>query len=236
MVVGVTNEPDSLVSKDAVKKKMRFPIAMVSGEDFDRQYGVDGFPSAFLIDAQGFVAWSGHPGNFDDELITEALKDVDVIPPLAGDYEAINELLAQRAFGKAWAALGKHLVKNQEDAVAKAAQGAIATLLEKRLGEAKAKAEGNAYGEALGRYEEIARLFVGVPGAEAAKPAAETLLKNKEAKNELAAWDKLQEAMSTFRKGDLEKAVKSYASIAKKYQGTPSGTRAAELAALHPQN
>jgi hypothetical protein len=46
VVVGVTNEPESLVTKHIDKKKMNFPVAIVGGDDFDRAYGVRAFPSS----------------------------------------------------------------------------------------------------------------------------------------------------------------------------------------------
>ena len=43
MVVGVTNEPESLVTKHVEKVGMEFPVARVQGESADGPYGIRGF-------------------------------------------------------------------------------------------------------------------------------------------------------------------------------------------------
>jgi TolA-binding protein len=90
------------------------------------------------------------------------------------------------------------------------------------------------YGKARRLYEELLDAWKDVPGADAAKAALAELKKDKEAKDELSASEKLDDAVELFRKGELEKAAKSFAVIAKKYPDTPSGRRAEELAELHP--
>src|SRR5262249_10358553 len=45
VVVGVTNEGEAMVAPDVEKKKMKYPIAVLSGEDFDQQYGIESFPT-----------------------------------------------------------------------------------------------------------------------------------------------------------------------------------------------
>ncbi len=89
VVVGVTNEPESLVTKAVDGNRMKFPVAMTKGEDFERAYGVKGFPSSYLVDADGFVAWQGHPGNFDDDQLKELLEVVWVPPALPEKHAAL---------------------------------------------------------------------------------------------------------------------------------------------------
>ena len=50
----------------------------------------------------------------------------------------------------------------------------------------------------------------------------------------MTAADRLDTALEQFRKGDMEKGAKAFASVAKKYPETPSGARAKDLAALYP--
>jgi thioredoxin-like negative regulator of GroEL len=234
VVVGVTNEPESLVTKHIDKKKMNFPVAIVGGDDFDRAYGVRAFPSSFLIGPDGTVEWAGHPGNFPEDVLEKLLEKLDLPPELNGDYADIRENLAARKYGKAWKAVERDLAKNPEDAQLKAASEFLGKGVTDRLAAAEAAIGEGQYGKARRLYDELLGPWSDVPGADAAKAALAELKKNKDAKNELAASDKLDDAIALFRKGELEKAAKSFAVIAKKYPETPSGKRAEVVAELHP--
>ena len=110
MVVGVTNEPESLVTRTMEEVGMEFPVARVKGESIDDAYGIKGFPSAFLIDPRGRIAWAGHPGNLDESLIERQFGSVVYAAPLADKrYAKINAALAKRELGKAHAAIEKAL-------------------------------------------------------------------------------------------------------------------------------
>jgi len=234
VVVGVTDEPKSMVGPDVQKKKMQYPVASAVGADFMKQYGIKGFPTAFLVDADGFVVWTGHPGNFDESMLTELLNQVQVAPKLPEADADIAAQFESRSFGKAWTALQKALAKAPDDADLKAAADGLSKSVESKLSEAKDFAAAGKFGQAQALYRELLDDYAGVPGAEAAKPALDALKKDPASKDELAAADKLADAIAQFRKGDLEKGAKAFASIAKKYPDTPSGARARELAGHFP--
>jgi hypothetical protein len=234
VVVGVTNEPDSIVSKDVAKSKMKHPILMVKGEDIDTWYGVDGYPSGYLIDPAGNIVWEGHPGNLDTDWLEEQLATItSVAPVLPEEWKDINGLLVKRKFGKAQAALGKALAKAADNAELKAAQDYITKALDDKLAAAKTATESGEFGRAMQLYTEAGTQFEGLPGVEAAKAGADALKKDKLAADDLAAHGKLQEAIAQWRKGEMEKALRAYSGVAKKYPDTPSGKRAAELAEAH---
>jgi hypothetical protein len=65
VVVGVTNEDEDKVLAHVEKVGMEFPVAIVAP---DEEYAVEGFPTAFLIDAGGRIVWSGHPALFEREV------------------------------------------------------------------------------------------------------------------------------------------------------------------------
>jgi tetratricopeptide (TPR) repeat protein len=233
VVVGVTNESDSEVEKDVKKSKMKHPIVIVKGEDVDRAYGIKGYPAGFLVDPAGNVIWTGHPASLEDEYLAGLLKDLKVAPEVPAEFKDVNAALATRKYGKALTAINKALVKAPDSAELKAAQEFITSSLAGKLEEAAAALEAKDYGTANSLYGEIAAQYDGVAGAEAAKPALEALKKDKEAAPELAAQAKLAEAITNWRKGELEKALKAYQSIAKKWPDTESGKRAQELVDLH---
>ncbi len=230
VVVGVTNEPDSLVSKDVTKSKMKHPILMIKGEDTDRIYGIQGYPSGYLIDPDGYIVWEGHPGNLDQDWLKEQIDSHAAPPVLPDEWKDINALFAKRKYGKVQAALNKALVKAPDNVELKAAADFITKSMDDKLAAAKSAVEAREFGQAMKLYTEVTTSFDGIPGAEAGKLGADELKKDKTAAEELAAFGKLQEAFVQWRKGELEKAVKAYVGIAKKYPDTPSGKRAAELA------
>jgi hypothetical protein len=231
VVVGVTNEPESLVGKDVVKSKMRHPILITSGEDNERNYAIEGFPSGYVIDPDGVIVWEGHPGNLDEDWLKEQLAKLTVVPPVLPDeWKDVNAQFAKRKFGKAQAALAKALVKAPDNAELKAASEWIGKALQDKLAAAKTAVTDGEFGRAMKHYTEVTAQFDGVPGAEAGKAGAEELKKDKAAADELGAYGKLQEAIAQWRKGELDKGVRGFAAVAKKYPDTPSGKRAAELA------
>jgi hypothetical protein len=234
VVVGVTNEPESLVTKHIDKKKMKFPVAIVGGSEFDAAYGVRGFPSSFLIGPDGTVEWAGHPAGFPESVLETMIEGLDLPPVLNGDYEDIQENFAARKFGKAWKSVERDLAKSPEDAQLKTASDYMTTSVTDKLAAAEAAIGEGQYGKARRLYEELSDVWAGVPGADAAKGLLAELKKKKDAKDELSASEKLDDAVALFRKGELEKAAKAFAVIAKKYPETPSGQRAEELAELHP--
>ena len=172
VVVGVTDEPKSLVGPDVIKKKMKYPVASAVGSDFMKQYGVGGFPTAFLIDAHGMVVWSGHPGNFEESMLEGLLAEVQLAPKLPEANTDIAALFEAKSYGKAWAALQKALVKAPDDADLKAASEGLSKSVESKLAEAKDYAAAGTFGEAQTLYHELLKDYAGVPGAEAAKAFA----------------------------------------------------------------
>ena len=233
IVVGVTNEGEAMVAPDVEKKKMKYPVAVLSGEDFDLQYGIESFPTGFLLGPDGEVLWRGHPASFDEKLLEEHLGSVWAPPAVA--QKDIAKALAEKNLAKAWKALDKALASSKEAAELRAAKEAI----EKRIGaqlEAARAAETSAdFAAARRAYQDVIDRFGGVPEAEPAKAGLAALAKNKDAKVELEAADRFDDALSTWRKGDLEKGLKAIRNVAKKYAGTAAGKRAQALSDLHEE-
>jgi hypothetical protein len=146
----------------------------------------------------------------------------------------IDALLRSRSYGKAWGAVQKALTKSPDDAALKAAADWMTQQVEAKLAAAKDAETTEYFDRAAREYRELTEQYAGVPGAEGAKAALDALKKRPEAKEELAAADKLDAALQQFRKGDLEKAVKAFGALARKSPETSAGKRAAELAELHP--
>ena len=233
MIVGVTNEGTGLVTPDVAKKKMKYPIAVVEGDTFDQQYGIEGFPTSFLIGPDGAVVWTGHPGAFDEELLAKQLERIWVPPAVSDKHADIAKALGEKNLAKAWKALDKALAAAKEDEELKAAREALGKRVDTQLEVAKAAESSGDFAAARRAWQDVVDRFGGVPEAEPAKAALAALGKNKDAKLELEAADRLDDALSTWRKGDLEKGLKAIRAVAKKYTATTAGKRAQALSDLH---
>lgn len=67
-IIGLTNEkPDEKL--EAFIKKMEMTYIVGAGSTSGQEYGVQGIPSAFIVDAEGTILWRGHPmAGMDEEL------------------------------------------------------------------------------------------------------------------------------------------------------------------------
>jgi thiol-disulfide isomerase/thioredoxin len=74
-IVGVTNQDEALVRSKVVETGMAYPVALVTGEEADRAYGITAVPRAFLIDRQGALVWVGHPGTLEEGRLRELLYE-----------------------------------------------------------------------------------------------------------------------------------------------------------------
>ena len=79
VVLAVTDEGRSLVDKFVETTSSSHPIIIEDG-DSAGDYGISGFPTTYLIDVNGKIAWMGH-GGVQEADIERLLADV-VVPPV----------------------------------------------------------------------------------------------------------------------------------------------------------
>lgn len=73
VVIGVSNEDESVVRPFMASSGQRYTIALDPGGKLFRDFQVRGIPHAVLADKTGRVVWSGHPARLTDEIIATAL-------------------------------------------------------------------------------------------------------------------------------------------------------------------
>ena len=76
VVIGHTDASSRGLESFIQKHKITYPISV--GANIGDNYGVTGIPALVIIDADGKVAWQGHPGGLQESLITELLTKVDL--------------------------------------------------------------------------------------------------------------------------------------------------------------
>ncbi|HEX9793326.1 MAG TPA: TlpA disulfide reductase family protein [Planctomycetota bacterium] len=78
VIVALSNESRGKV--EAVVQGQKLPFAVGAESSSFAAYGVSGIPAAFLIDAKGRIAWSGHPDDPAWERLAEKLLEKTAAP------------------------------------------------------------------------------------------------------------------------------------------------------------
>lgn len=73
VVVGITDENDNLVEKFMKQVPMEYSVAQDKGNDWGKQFGIQGIPHALLVDKTGKVVWEGHPMELKENEIDKIL-------------------------------------------------------------------------------------------------------------------------------------------------------------------
>ena len=98
VLLGITYEERNVVEKFLKTSKITYPIGLDHGMEMVTAYGVQGVPSAYILDVNGRVMWNGQPEALTDEqldrLLHEGLRGGEIdggstngkeLPPLAFD-------------------------------------------------------------------------------------------------------------------------------------------------------
>jgi thiol-disulfide isomerase/thioredoxin len=73
-IVGITNEDEATVKKFQEKIPMTYNVAINAPQQLLQQFGVEGIPTAFLVDKSGKVVWAGHPMELTESMIQKVLE------------------------------------------------------------------------------------------------------------------------------------------------------------------
>jgi thiol-disulfide isomerase/thioredoxin len=73
-IVGITNEDEATVKKFQEKIPMTYNVAINASQQLLQQFGVEGIPTAFLVDKSGKVVWTGHPMELTESMIQKVLE------------------------------------------------------------------------------------------------------------------------------------------------------------------
>lgn len=224
------------------------PIYPIITQANSGAYSTGGVPQAYLIAADGTVAWEGHPGALGDDEIEALLKDVEKenrvsswsfflnkqLPAIPAKLASARKDLDKKKFGSALkkveSTVGK--LEGEDKANGEKLQEWISVRGTEPLDKAaNLVREGEVYAGYV-IYEEIQTLFKGHDMAKQAKAAASALMKDKGNKLEIKAAEKLAEVKSEMRSErkpeDQLDCLKPL--LSKKYAETKAGKAAAELA------
>ena len=194
-----------------------------------------GVPHAHLIDTDGRILWSGHPGELPDAKIEEAIEGTKILPDWPDSLKAVKKAFLKDKYMDALLKLEKAVQKGDLEADdADAAEGIQAWIewYGKRAleGAVKDQAEGRHYEAAQG-FELVADLYKKHPYATEAEAGLKELLSDPDRKKEVKAGAKLAKILVEIADEKPKKALKKLKPmLSKKYAETKAGQRAAEIA------
>lgn len=232
-VLSVTTGDADKARQRKERWRMSWPMVLADEEALEERFALKGLDRVFVVDVAGTLAWRGNLTDlrfqFDEKRLVEMLSKSTRIPPLPERFAKLNQLLGFRSaeLGKAHKEIQKALAREPECTELAAALAALEALGERGFALAARLAAERDYAGAHGQYEELAASFAGSPLADRARASRQELLRNPEAKKDVAAAEKLAEADREAQKGADDKAREMYQAILRNYAGTRSAERAA---------
>jgi AhpC/TSA family protein len=229
VVVAVTDEGRSLVDKFVSTTGAKHPI-LIESSDSATAYNINGFPSTFLIDVNGKVAWAGNGAGFPDSLLEKLLGEVRLTPELPKSMDSIRKSLEKHEYAPARKALeAKGSAPGVAEDERKAAEEAVKWI--DRLGEMKLSSaeDDRKGGDAWAAADSLRRVvteFKGLEASDKAKAALDAILADKDLKREVDAgdsWAKLEERLKALKP---EPAIQGCRQFAKKWEGTKAAAKA----------
>jgi tetratricopeptide (TPR) repeat protein len=228
VILALSDESKSEIERFIESYKPTYPIG--SGSRSGDRYGVQGYPSAFLIDHEGTVIWEGHPGDTTWEtMIPTALAAAadmkDAWDP--GERPAALKRAVDAAkagtMGKAWKESELLKAKAAEDADLNAAIEAFQKDFLTRAGERTQRKSSyltnGRYWEASLFFERQIKVFDGSPPAEEWKALLADWKKDKTAKANMDLDKRRLAALDKARAGEKDKAIKELRGLLEKAEG-----------------
>ena len=229
VVVAVTNEERGLVDKFVTKNSAKHRIVIEDGDSLVG-YQSSVFPSTFLIDANGKVAWAGVGASFEPRLLERLLREVMLPPALPDSMESIRRSFEKKDYAAAKKALDAKVAAEgtpagEKSAAEKALQW-IETASARMLDSAAdTRKEGDGWAAAETLREAAAR-FKGLESGDRAKAALDDLMRDKDLKREVEAGDAWEKFADRAKSLKPDQAAQGCRQFAKKWEGTRAATKA----------
>jgi len=211
------------------KNSMRYAYAYDKGGKLKRFFGVEGIPHAVLIDANGMVAWSGHPAELQDSLLQQATSGA-LPKPLwewTGAAKGVKTALVKHDYKSALDLAGKLAPADGGPEILGAIQGMVKSKVDSATA---AQGKGDYLGAqsaALALQKEL----VGLPEAAQVGKIAADIAADKKALEVIKGQQKIAKirAKEPSKQKEISAAVEDLQKLEKEYQGTYAETEAKAL-------
>lgn len=229
VILAVTNEARGLVDKFIADTGSKHPI-LIEESDSAAAFGIDGFPSSFLIDPNGKIVWAGHPASLQEADIDRLLPQVRLVPQLTKKLAGVQKSLEKGEYASAQKSLDGMLGGAALDDADRRSAEEATDWLKKRgasmLQSADADAQAGDYFSAAETLRRASALFKGLEPGDRAKASLDALMKDEGKKKEIDAGDAYGRTKDALKKAKPEQAAAAWRQFAKKYEGTRAGERA----------
>lgn len=233
-ILAVSAEPTSAIEGFIEEFDAKYPM-ITQANDAMSEYGIAGYPSAYLVGPDGEVLWAGHPGSFQTTMIEEHLDSVEMFPDMPKSLKAVEKSMKSGKYGdalkKVEALITKGKLPDEDKDLAEKLRANIDGRATKGFERAaKSLREGDAY-KAYQSYEKIETGFKGHAHSKTAKEHGKKLMGDKIHKTEIKAAEKWAKIKPQLKGMAAKKALALLKPLlSKKYAETKAGKKAAEKA------
>ncbi len=233
-VIGLCKDADESLRGFAATFSTAYPLARMDPELYE-DYGVAAIPTVVLVSPEGFVLWSGKPGEMTLAEIDRHLAATPPWPAIPPALDGAAKSLREGRFREARTALAACAASTgcgpAEAAVATTLRAWTDRYAERVLAAADADlARDDAY-EAWRGYDTLARAFGDTAVGPKAAASAAALLGETTRRLNIDAGRALDDARAVWRASGRAAGQWALDAVAKGYAGTAAGAKAATLAA-----
>jgi len=219
VIIGVTDEKESLVDAWVKKHKPTFPIAILADDSFEKAIGVKGFPTVAVIEPGSKLAYAGYLGK-EKEPLKQAIAASDQKPLFPERLDETRRLLQEGTLTEAYVAAIKANGFEDHDESQAVWTRAFRKYVEDKAAELLTKAnkavEDGVIYRAVDLATPIAESKVAFPATPKAKELLASLSALETYKDELKGGAAFEKAAEKEREGDYFDAAKAYLKISKK--------------------
>jgi len=244
--IGLTDEPRAVAEPFVRELGMNYAVG--GGSKSDVTYAVTGIPHAFLVDANGVIAWAGHP--MDGGFVAAIEATMKKTPPtmmtpaekasVLALLDSAEAAIKKEQWGAAASMVGR-IARPDDDPVVKertaAARKVLADHAALLLAAAEESIKAKDYVKGSQALCDVAAMAPGSEPAAKASARLKELMADEsiraaidEGRRERAAADLLAEVDRAAAKQAPAATLKALDGVAAKFAGTKSGEAAAERA------
>jgi hypothetical protein len=234
VIIGVTNEKESLVDAWVAKNNPGYPIVILANEEIENALQVRAFPAAGVVDSKGMITYAGSGHGYSSALkkaLSKATKGT-VIPKA---LDKVSKALDDNEVGLAYDLLADHLSSGKLEGKDLSMARKLSTYLESEAEEALEDAKEDLADGWIYRAHELIRgqaeSKTGFPNAVELQAMIVEIKGATGFEAEMKGGKMYAEVESLLTELEYVKAVKSYRQIYSKYKESAIAEHARSAAA-----
>ena len=218
-VLGVTGETPGQTAPFIRDNEALYPYAFDPDLATMRWFNQSGFPSAVLIDADGRVAWKGHPASLKEATIEKAIAGALLQPVFEVEgWSAIRELLDEERYAEAYAKVDA----TEGDAVRDRLRNGVDRILGRRMLDLKELWDAGEYLAVSESCDRLEKQISGLPELGQVLSYGAEMKKTRDIRDILAAQEKVRDMIpqGRLKSAQKQKLIKDLNKLAERFPGT----------------